>query len=305
MKNKATGISPNKSSTKKQASVKRVTKKKSSIKPSTKKQASTRRKRKNIQISSAEANTLTQQTEQLTWIAAIAKVLNDEKQPLHYTEIARLIEEKNYRTDLGATPSNSVNGEINRYINKFIKVKKGTYILKSLIGKTDDESLNSKDLITSYGFYWNRNNIIWKNTPKILGTELNGSGVIDFTHQIGVYLLHDGRETIYIGKAIEQAIGTRLYQHTSDRFAGRWDRFSWLGFLSVNDDGSLKSARNAKQLTMQELGNLLEAVLIECIEPRLNRRKGDNNDAIEYLQHVDPDLKILRIKESVDELKNK
>jgi hypothetical protein len=37
----------------------------------------------------------------------------------------------------------------------------------------------------------------------------------------------------------------------------------------------------------------LEALLIESLEPPLNRRRGDNFSAVEYLQGIDPEIEHL------------
>jgi hypothetical protein len=43
----------------------------------------------------------------------------------------------------------------------------------------------------------------------------------------------------------------------------------------------------------------LEAVLIEAMEPRQNRKRGDDLAAVEFIQRVDPEIEKKRIKASV------
>jgi len=41
-----------------------------------------------------------------------------------------------------------------------------------------------------------------------------GATPVDFNKQLGLYLLYDGREVIYIGRATERPLGRRLFEHT-------------------------------------------------------------------------------------------
>jgi hypothetical protein len=87
----------------------------------------------------------------------------------------------------------------------------------------------------------------------------------------------------------------RLKAHTTDRLSGRWDRFSWFGLRAVQSDGTLfPVATDWKHHIVLET---LEALLIESLEPPLNRRRGDNLSAVEYSQVEDPELEALRRQE--------
>lgn len=66
-----------------------------------------------------------------------------------------------------------------------------------------------------------------------------GAIPVDFNKQLGIYLLDDGREVIYIGRTTDRPLGRRLFEHTFDRMAVRWDRFSWFGLLPVSESGQL------------------------------------------------------------------
>lgn len=261
----------------------------------------------------------------LPWLKAIEKVMEEEKAPLHYTEIAELISEKKYRINVGATPANTVNVYINGDLNNnksksiFAKVPggKGEYILRKLLDTTiedENDEINETleaegvkyKIIEAYGVYWNRDKVLWKTQPDLLGVQQIGAETINFSDQIGVYLLHDGRETIYVGQAFDQSIGKRLNQHTYDRLSGRWDRFSWYGLYKVSDDGELIIAEDAIQnLKLSSIVDTLEAILIEGIEPRQNRKKGNTFSSIEYLQKEDPELKKKRSAQLLEELRNK
>jgi hypothetical protein len=247
---------------------------------------------------------------ELTWKEAIIKVLEEEKKALHYTDIAELIAERNYRKSFGATPNDTVSSQLTTDINSkkeesvFARVDKGIYILRNYLevnaDQKDDESPTGNSqttestktrIVNAFGIYWNRNLVHWKSTPDLLGIQQLGASTVNFKDQIGVYLLHDGRETIYVGQAIEQPLGQRLRNHTSDRLSGRWDRFSWFGFYPVKEDGQLNKELSFGNITIQDLGNILEAILIESIEPRQNRKQGNLFSGIEFLQQEAPEIK--------------
>ena len=46
----------------------------------------------------------------------------------------------------------------------------------------------------------------------------------------------------------------------------------------------------------------MEALLIEGLEPRQNRRRGDDLQAVEFLQFEDPQLEMIRKRSLIQEL---
>lgn len=263
---------------------------------------------------------------ELKWKEAIEKVLNEEKKQLHYTEIAELIAERGYRKSLGATPQDTVSANITTDINTnkdksiFARVDKGYYILRKFLSEPAEDlidesepqiigdkivTIDSHKIINAFGIYWNRNLVHWKSTPDLLGIQQVGATEVNFKDQKGIYLLHDGRETIYIGQAIEQPLGKRLKDHTVDRLAGRWDRFSWFGFYPVKEDAKLNLDAKFKDFTIQNLGDILEAILIESIEPRQNRKQGNSFQGIEYLQKEAPEIRKKQTEQMIRELMDK
>ena len=44
----------------------------------------------------------------------------------------------------------------------------------------------------------------------------------------------------------------------------------------------------------------IEAILIEALEPRQNRKRGDDLSAVEYIQKEDPEIQKKKIKQSVE-----
>jgi len=255
-----------------------------------------------------------QQAKELKWIDAIEKVIEDEGKPLHYSDIAEMIVEKGYRTSVGATPAMTVQVMLSNYLKdnndpKFVKVESGTYTLKKFLNKVDETVPGEKGdeyIIQSFGIQWSRNQVHWKNSPDILGVQSMGAIPVNFVRQIGVYCLIDGRETIYVGQAFSQSIGERLYQHTKDRFSGRWDRFSWFGLYSVDDEGNLNiTDETVRCISLDSMCHTLEAILIEGIEPRQNRKSGNKFSGIEYNQQQDPIIEKKHYMRMLDQIKDK
>lgn len=263
---------------------------------------------------------------ELKWKEAIIQVFEDEKKALHYTDIAELIAERGYRKSLGATPQDTVSANMTTDINTnkeksiFAKVDKGTYILRKFleersqllteetekqIGTTQKTSKERLKIINAFGIYWNRNLVHWKTTPDLLGIQQIGATEVNFKDQRGIYLLYDSREIIYVGQAIEQTLGQRLKQHISDRLSGRWDRFSWFGFYSVNDKGHLLDRKKFESIDIQVLADTIEAILIESVEPRQNRKQGNTLSGMEYLQQESSEIKKKRTEELIRELTDK
>jgi hypothetical protein len=260
---------------------------------------------------------------ELTWRQAIERVLRASATPLHYNEITQRIIGDGLRKSLGATPAATVNAHISASIKKdgaqspYIRVAKGTFALaKSATAQPitvtskltptvpeSEESEEQYDIVTSFGMFWRRNAIEWSATPKLLGMQQIGATPVDFNKQLGIYLLYDGREVIYIGRTTDRPLGRRLYEHTSDRMAARWDRFSWFGLLPVSETGALGilpiTYDAAKMIPA------LEAILIEALEPRQNRKRGDDLSAVEYIQREDPEIQKKKVKESLELALNK
>ena len=102
-----------------------------------------------------------------------------------------------------------------------------------------EEDEEQYEIVTSFGMFWRRNAVGWVATPKLLGMQEIGATPVDFNRQLGIYLLYDGREVIYVGRSTDRPLGRRLFEHTIDRMSTRWDRFSWFGLLPVFETGQL------------------------------------------------------------------
>src|SRR5712692_7393850 len=119
----------------------------------------------------------------LGWRDAMVEVLKAAPGPLHYTDIAEEIRERELRSDLGSTPANSVNATITFSLQKdgekspFVRVGRGIIALREKVtgqfvqaGARDDlEEPDETGLINAFGMYWSREKVLWTSNPKILG----------------------------------------------------------------------------------------------------------------------------------------
>ena len=259
---------------------------------------------------------------ELTWRKAIDRVLSSSPTPLHYNEITQRIISEGLRKNLGATPAATVNAQISSSIKRdgdsspYMRVSKGTFAIRSGTSGVSivppkltpdvvesEESEEQYEIISSFGMFWRKDAIEWTATPKLLGMQQIGATPVDFYKQLGIYLLYDGREVIYVGRTTDRPLGRRLYEHTIDRMSARWDRFSWFGLLPVSDAGQIGSL--PETYSAAKLIPALEAILIEALEPRQNRKRGDDLAAVEYLQKVDPEIEKKRVKATLDAALNK
>jgi hypothetical protein len=260
----------------------------------------------------------------MTWHDAIVKVLRESGSAMHYTEITDRIVDQQLVDTVGATPTNTVNAQITTDIrdngddSTFVRVRRGEYMLRehherqsqpsSGTSSGDEESDSEASgeesgIIQAFGMYWQRSKVRWTSSPSLLGQQNQGAEPVDFGDQRGVYLLHDRRSTIYVGRSIKRPIGRRLYEHTKDRLNGRWDRFSWFGILGVTDEGALVEDVSFNY-DRSALIATLEALLVESVEPPQNRQRGEGFRAVEYLQTEDPEMKNQRLASLIDEIRD-
>lgn len=243
--------------------------------------------------------------------------------PLHYTEISDQILARGYYATDGATPAATVNAQLSSSVkhdgekSPFIRVGKGMFSLRGAVAsavapmykakaatrqvETEDESSDS--IIHSFGMYWQRDLVVWRNDLKIFGKQQALSKPVNFGKQKGIYILYDHHTVVYVGRAIDRPLGKRLYEHTVDRLGSRWNRFSWFGLLDVTQEGNLRET--PFNSTLAALVATLEALLIESLEPPQNRKRGDDFSAIEYIQDIDPELKEREIQNTLRSIEQK
>ena len=262
-----------------------------------------------------------------SWKEAIKKVLEESSMPLHYTEISEQILTRGYYETDGATPAATVNAQLTSSIkhdgekSPFMRVGKGMFALKNsptvatvpvpapiskqkkveTLAEADVELSDS--IIHSFGMYWQRDLVVWRNDPKMFGKQQALSKPVDFGKQKGIYILYDQHTVVYVGRSIDRPLGKRLFEHTVDRLGSRWNRFSWFGLLDVTQEGSLRET--ALNTSLAALVATLEALLIEALEPPQNRKRGDDFSAIEYIQDIDPELKEREIQNTLRSIEQK
>jgi hypothetical protein len=166
-------------------------------------------------------------------------------------------------------------------------------------------------LIKNWGFQWQRQYIFrgaGSNAGHLKGYA-SGLAEADFREQIGVYILHDrDLRIVYVGQAGNgnATLFNRLKNHLDGRLAGRWDYFTWFGFLKVNIDGTLSDVADVKSrvsgFTYSEALDQVEGILIETIEPSLNKQAGQLKDAREYTQLIDPKMREISNAELLEKI---
>ena len=151
-------------------------------------------------------------------------------------------------------------------------------------------------IIKNYGFLWDRNHIYrgaGSNAGHLKGTA-PGQTKADFREQIGVYVLYDqNQKIVYVGQAGNgnATLFTRLKNHMDGRLWNRWQYFSWVGFKDVNKNGDLSAQQSVEAgvsgFKYADALNEIEGILIEIIEPKLNKQAGRLKGAREYHQFRD------------------
>ena len=250
-----------------------------------------------------------------SWKNAIITILTESKEPLHYHDITERILTRGLKTTSGATPDATVNAQIAASIkhdgaaSPFLRVAKGIFTLRPTNGATapqpiiEPEVETSDDVIRAFGIYWQREHVVWRRQPRLYGRQQVAAKSVDFGSQRGVYVLADHHSVVYVGRAIERPLGLRLYEHTLDRLSGRWNRFSWFGLSGVSDAGKLTDEPMTP--TFASIVTAFEAILIETLEPPQNRRRGDDFNAVEYIQDIDPELREQELQSTLRSIEQK
>lgn len=154
----------------------------------------------------------------LSWRDAIYEVLQKSTESMHYVEIAEAITEQQLRKEVGATPAATVAAAISGSLQNegvkspFIRIERGRYWLRHLaenpkpqavqtepMGQSAAVDPDESGLINAFGMYWSRRSVLW-GSKRLLGQQQLGSTSVDFYEQKGVYLLHDGRSVVYVGR---------------------------------------------------------------------------------------------------------
>lgn len=249
-----------------------------------------------------------------TWEDAVQTVLRSTSESLHYAEIADRVVNEKIKKIIGATPPATVAATLARIVrdpSRGIRRLGGGYYACELPGYSQTNldaisEINTEVIeagaLSAFGMFWRRDLVILDSKPKLLGRQSSAKVLVNFSGQVGVYLLHDRDRVIYVGRASE-SLASRLKAHTTDRLSGRWDRFSWFGLKRVNEAGELSEV--IPHWSVDVVIDTMEALLIESLEPPLNRRRGDNLASIEYIQETDPEIVKQERKRLLSEMANK
>lgn len=166
-------------------------------------------------------------------------------------------------------------------------------------------------IIKNYGFLWERKYICRGsggdgNAGHLQGTASNKRKA-DFRDQIGVYVLYDrNQQIVYVGQAGNgnASLFTRLKSHMSGALWNRWEYFSWVGFRDVNANGTLSNQQSVDSYVSgfkySDALNEIEGILIELIEPKLNKQSGRLKNAVEYFQEIDERVEDVSLQELRD-----
>lgn len=232
-----------------------------------------------------------------TWPEACRRALEIAGEPLTTREIWEVIQREGIKETTASLPLNSIHPALTDSIKRkggespFVKITDESGFVRFGIRPEPQKAgvtigrPSKTGPVEAFGIYWDRKLVAWSSSPCIWGQRKKRARRIDFAGQHGVYLLHDslGR-VVYVGQATTD-LGQRIAQHTSGRRAGRWAWFSWFGVRPVKDG---KLGPPSGSVGPERFISVLEGVLIEALEPHLNKQSG--LIGTEYLQMRDPTL---------------
>ena len=247
-------------------------------------------------------------TGNLTWQQAALRVLEEEGKPLRTTDVGELIAQRQYTANVGAAPTQQASVALRTLLKRRDIQQVGKlYALPDVASEAvqsaeaeaeaEYETATNPDRLTvkAYGLYWARSLVNWASGSSLFGEA--GGDRVNFADQDGIYLLHNGNEITYVGQTRTQTTVRGLYSRLQDhhrdrRKTDRWDSFSWFGFRPVDDNGGLGQAPQSAELG--DVLNLIEAILIEGLMPRLNMQSAPNSkewlEENQYFQVEDPQL---------------
>ena len=269
---------------------------------------------------------MTQQNSSLR--AAVLRVLGQRpNESLHYQhDVTNQISEQGLFAFNAANPAGSVSNTL-RWITdpehdwhdpRVQKTGRGWFMLtdaslpdENIVEEPDEELdepiVNDTRIvgISAYGLYWEREKVRWNGTAtRLLGRQTPGAKSVDFAEQLGVYVLHNNQQNVYVGRTTRDSLQSRLVyhnnpsNHSSNQLSFRWKQFSWFGFRDVDDnDDTPKLKPMPSRIDAERFLAIMETVLIEALAPPINGRRGDYLGPI-YQQVEDPYLASLRSETS-------
>lgn len=155
-------------------------------------------------------------------------------------------------------------------------------------------------LIKAFGSYWNPDIVDWGgrgpgNKGSLAGrVKINGKTLaVDLWGAKALYVLSDEFRCVYVGQAFDRSLGPRLRDHLTDRFAGRWDMFSWFALSNITKKGNIIPP-GQRQVGPAMVMDTLEALAILVADPALNRKRESIPSGIEVTQAKNPHPKTMR-----------
>lgn len=155
-------------------------------------------------------------------------------------------------------------------------------------------------IVKTYGIFWERDKVDFGAKGRGNGGRLVGhcdgskATTVDFAEQRGIYVLYEGpainlQRVVYVGQTGDgnKRLLSRLRDHTRDHLWNRWNRFSWLGFLDVNQAGDALIHKDKSAIGPVPINTALdqlEAALIDLMEPLLNKQGAQWHGAVQYFQ---------------------
>jgi hypothetical protein len=225
------------------------------------------------------------------WRLCVLDVLEEAQESMSAQDILDQISARDLRTVTGATPTNTVTTNLLALIEegRVRRLERGKYglIIDGDEGIIEVEEEDDTPIVKNFGIGWRRGLVKWGREGVILGSETDGAQPVNIAPFNGIYMLMDYREILYVGRTTARPLGIRLFEHTRGRMGGRWNRFSWFA-VDGNEINSVKMIE------------VLEAVLIESLEPRLNRQGGQQLGP-ELIQQEDPQFILERQNQLLQE----
>lgn len=167
-------------------------------------------------------------------------------------------------------------------------------------------------LIKLYGEFWNPDMVYWGRRGGPSG-HLRGHFSIakkrktaDFWEAQGNYVLYDNFRVVYVGKAFSVPLGRRLRTHLTDRFAGRWDMFSWYSTSNYRKTTNSLAKAGARITSPDTIVKTLEALAIRIAQPPLNRKREKLPNAMLIRQATAKDSRSVQnyLEEILERLSN-
>ncbi|MCE1190159.1 MAG: GIY-YIG nuclease family protein [Ignavibacteria bacterium] len=157
------------------------------------------------------------------------------------------------------------------------------------MAKSTAKNHSRKLLIHSYGLFWSPDKVNWgkpNNSGSLEGIAAASKKPVDFRKISAIYILYYNYHPVYIGQVGKgtHSLFSRLKEHRKN-LSGRWNMFSWFSLQGVTGANKPSKKKSTFHPSLAVTLDHLEAILIESIEPSLNRQRGKfGSDVIKYEQ---------------------